>query len=110
MYYLIIPGVAVPCSSPSSLPVLPRLVARPRPPSFRRGAARARAAVALTGSSQRPLVCVPPPAAAPGDSVAITALLAVLLVVLALLVAPERPADQEAICQRYNGVVACRVW
>ena len=41
---------------------------------------------------------------------AITALLAVLLVVMALLVAPERPADQEAICQRYNGVVACRVW
>jgi hypothetical protein len=36
--------------------------------------------------------------------------LAVVLLTLALLVAPERPADQEAICQRHNGEAACRVW
>ncbi|QPN61911.1 hypothetical protein H8F24_05210 [Synechococcus sp. CBW1002] len=100
----------MPCSSPSSLPVLPLLVARPRPPRFRRGTARARTVVAPAGSRQRPLTCVPDRSAEPVDSVAITALLGVLLVVMALLVAPERPADQEAICQRYNGVVACRVW
>ncbi|MCT0224253.1 hypothetical protein [Synechococcus sp. CS-1328] len=90
--------------------MLPLLVARPRPPRFRRGTARARAAVALADCRERPLVCVPERSAAPVDSVVITALLALLLVVMALLVAPERPADQEAICQRYNGVVACRVW
>ncbi|MCS5691067.1 hypothetical protein NZK33_03595 [Cyanobium sp. FGCU-6] len=37
-------------------------------------------------------------------------LLTAVLVVMAVLVAPERPADQEAICQRHNGVAACRVW
>jgi hypothetical protein len=36
--------------------------------------------------------------------------LAVLLLLLAVLVAPERPQVQEAICQRHNGVEACRVW
>jgi hypothetical protein len=36
--------------------------------------------------------------------------LATALVLLALLVAPERPRDQEAICQRQAGVEACRVW
>jgi hypothetical protein len=36
--------------------------------------------------------------------------LAALLVALALLVAPEQPRDQEAICQRQAGVEACRVW
>jgi hypothetical protein len=29
---------------------------------------------------------------------------------MAVLVAPEQPQDQEAICQRHNGVAACRVW
>ncbi len=43
------------------------------------------------------------PAAAP-------AALAALLMLVAVLVAPERPQVQEAICQRHNGVVACRVW
>ena len=33
-----------------------------------------------------------------------------VLVLLALVVAPERPWDQEAICQRHAGVEACRVW
>ena len=33
-----------------------------------------------------------------------------VLVLLALLVAPERPRDQAAICQRHAGPVACRVW
>lgn len=37
-------------------------------------------------------------------------LLVAVLCVLALLVAPERPQDQEAICQRHKGVEACRVW
>jgi hypothetical protein len=32
------------------------------------------------------------------------------LLLAAALVAPERPADQEAICQRHNGAAACRVW
>jgi len=36
--------------------------------------------------------------------------LAGLLLGMAVLVAPERPADQEAICHRHNGVAACRVW
>ncbi len=33
-----------------------------------------------------------------------------VLVLLAVLVAPERPGDQAAICQRHAGPVACRVW
>ncbi len=36
--------------------------------------------------------------------------LIVVLVLLALVVVPERPWDQEAICQRHAGVEACRVW
>ena len=36
--------------------------------------------------------------------------LAALLVTVALLVAPERPEAQEAICKRHAGVEACRVW
>ncbi len=37
-------------------------------------------------------------------------LLAVGLVLGAVLLAPEQPLDQEAICHRHNGVEACRVW
>jgi hypothetical protein len=37
-------------------------------------------------------------------------LLVILLVGVATLVAPEQPHDQEAICHRQSGVVACRVW
>ena len=33
-----------------------------------------------------------------------------VLVLLAVLIAPEQPRFQEAICQRHNGVAACRVW
>ncbi|MCP9886919.1 serine protease inhibitor [Cyanobium sp. ATX 6A2] len=33
-----------------------------------------------------------------------------LLVLMAATLAPERPQDQAAICQRHNGPVACRVW
>ena len=40
----------------------------------------------------------------------IPAALAALLALAAAVVAPERPQDQEAICQRHNGVDACRVW
>jgi len=38
------------------------------------------------------------------------ALLAAVLLLVAGIAAPERPADQAAICQRHNGVDACRVW
>ena len=40
----------------------------------------------------------------------IPAALAALLTLAAAVVAPERPQDQEAICQRHNRVDACRVW
>ena len=33
-----------------------------------------------------------------------------LLLLTAATLAPERPQDQAAICQRHNGPVACRVW
>jgi hypothetical protein len=36
--------------------------------------------------------------------------LAAVLVLLALVLAPEHPGDQEAICQRHNSAAACRVW
>lgn len=45
-----------------------------------------------------------------GLEVAVPAALATLLLLVALVVAPERPQVQEAICQRHNGVEACRVW
>ena len=32
------------------------------------------------------------------------------LVLAAALLAPEQPAAQAEICQRHNGVSACRVW
>ncbi len=38
------------------------------------------------------------------------AALAALMLLVAVVVAPERPQVQEAICQRHNGVEACRVW
>ena len=38
------------------------------------------------------------------------ALLAAVLMLSAVLLAPERPQDQAAICQRHNSVAACRVW
>ncbi len=37
-------------------------------------------------------------------------ILATFLVTVALLLAPERPEAQEAICNRHAGVEACRVW
>jgi hypothetical protein len=44
-----------------------------------------------------------------GDGL-VSALVVALLILAALLLAPEQPRDQEAICQRHNGVAACRVW
>lgn len=38
------------------------------------------------------------------------AVLAGCLLLLASVAAPDQPQDQEAICQRQNGVDACRVW
>lgn len=45
-----------------------------------------------------------------GREVDVPAILAAALLLLALVVAPERPQVQEAICQRHNGAEACRVW
>jgi hypothetical protein len=42
--------------------------------------------------------------------VAAPALLVVVLSLAAVLIAPEQPHDQAAICQRHNGAEACRVW
>jgi hypothetical protein len=44
--------------------------------------------------------------AAPGAPLAVAA----ALVLLAVLLAPEQPQVQEAICHRHSGVAACRVW
>ena len=84
-------------SRPSSAPLQPRHAVprrRPQPVAARAG---------TTGASARPLQSRP---AVPPFPLA----LATALVLLALLVAPERPRDQEAICQRQAGVEACRVW
>jgi hypothetical protein len=43
---------------------------------------------------------------APGASLVVAA----ALVLLAVLLAPEQPQVQEAICHRHSGVAACRVW
>jgi hypothetical protein len=32
------------------------------------------------------------------------------LLLLAALLAPEQPRTQAEICQRHNGLAACRVW
>jgi hypothetical protein len=40
----------------------------------------------------------------------VPAVLAAVLLLVAVVVAPERPQVQEAICQRHNGAEACRVW
>ena len=37
-------------------------------------------------------------------------LLVMVLFGAAVVLAPEHPQDQAAICQRHNGDVACRVW
>jgi hypothetical protein len=58
------------------------------------------------------------PAVAPAGAVApeparqsaVPLVLVGVLVLLAVLVAPERPRDQAAICQRHAGPEACRVW
>jgi len=44
------------------------------------------------------------------SSASVPMVLAVVLVLMALVVAPEQPQDQEAICQRHSGEAACRVW
>lgn len=45
-----------------------------------------------------------------GASPLVPLMVTLTLMLAAALVAPEHPADQEAICQRHNGVAACRVW
>lgn len=82
------------------------------PPEALRQAARRRLelpATVLAAQRRRPLVrrqAEVALAAEPGRPL----LLAAVLCVLALLVVPEHPQDQEAICQRHTGVEACRVW
>ncbi|MCT0208987.1 serine protease inhibitor [Synechococcus sp. CS-1332] len=56
-------------------------------------------------SGSRSLASVPP-----GSRATTPLLLAVGLLLGAVLLAPEQPLDQEAICHRHNGVEACRVW
>ena len=46
----------------------------------------------------------------PASSFPVPAVLAAVLLLVAVVVAPERPQVQEAICQRHNGAEACRVW
>ena len=56
------------------------------------------------GAGRLGAAALPPPLGLP------TLLVVGLLVLLAATLAPERPQDQAAICQRHNGPVACRVW
>jgi hypothetical protein len=68
--------------------------------------ARLRSAPALLPARRqrrRPVVC---DGVAPGVPLCV----ALLLLLGAAVVAPEQPRDQEAICHRHSGVVACRVW
>lgn len=73
---------------------------RPRPQRLRgrSGAVGCAAVRAVTGE------------AAPGSLLTRPLVLALLLIGLAAVLAPEQPWDQEAICQRHIGVEACRVW
>jgi hypothetical protein len=52
----------------------------------------------------------PPGRTASATALPLPPLLAAVTIGFALLAAPEHPARQEAICQRHNGVEACRVW
>ena len=80
--------------------------------------------LAIAGRTRRRLPCWSPPAGGrlglkrqtpeplalgAGDGL-VSALVVTLLILAALLLAPEQPLDQEAICKRHNGVAACRVW
>jgi hypothetical protein len=60
--------------------------------------------------SASPLNGRPRLASVPRSRASTPLLLAVGLVLGAVLLAPEQPRDQEAICHRHNGVEACRVW
>jgi hypothetical protein len=83
----------------------------PRPwassrPTRRRLASWSPPAGGRLGLKRQSLGPLPPLA---GDGL-VAALVAALLILAALLLAPEQPQDQEAICKRHNGVAACRVW
>ena len=86
-------------------------------PSSRSGAERASAPTRsrAAGLSARPRT-IHADQGRRGDAAALPAvpkvplMLAGLLVLLAVLLAPERPSDQAAICQRQAGELACRVW
>jgi hypothetical protein len=81
----------------SVLPSLPRTASSCRRPSRRSAPLRRLARPPRQRQALRPDALIPAATAA-------------LLAMAAVVVAPERPQDQEAICQRHNGVEACRVW
>jgi len=86
------------------------------PTGSQRGAQHALAPMrSRAGRSVRPAAS-PMDQARSSDAAALPAvpkvplILAGFLVLLAVLLAPERPGDQAAICQRQAGELACRVW
>jgi len=65
----------------------------------------------LSGSLSAPLARRARPIREIAPVRGLTGLAAVgLLLLLAGLLAPEQPSAQADICQRHNGVAACRVW
>jgi hypothetical protein len=50
------------------------------------------------------------PAAIAVESCASVLGMALVLMMVAALVAPEQPLQQGAICERHNGAAACRIW
>jgi hypothetical protein len=76
--------------------------AQPSPSSSAWAVQRRRGALA----ADRPLG----PEVRGGAGSAVPFCLAAILVSVALVLAPEQPHHQEAICQRHSGEVACRVW
>ncbi len=50
------------------------------------------------------------PLARNGSAAGAPLCVALLLLLVAMVVAPEQPHAQEAICHRHSGEVACRVW
>ena len=87
----------LPVSAPSLAPC--SIALGGRAPLRRAGAVAAGSGRSGHGDAARVWGCPPLPLA-----------LAAVLVGLAVLVAPEQPRDQEAICHRHAGVEACRVW
>lgn len=92
------PAASAPAGAPrrASAPAVGRVLAAPA----RRFHATAALPAPAAGSAGREPAGVP----------AVPLALAAVLLALAVLIAPEQPRDQEAICHRQAGVEACRVW